>query len=581
MSSGDLDAELAGLGDEETGRGGEGLTVGGLAARQLVARNDFSTLWVVESSGDTGAVKCVRAVPEANLQSPDADQRWQHETEFWKNLRTQAVVELYDCGFDGEHYYHVMPYVQEGSCADSLQREKLGGDRLPLFAVDFAAALASVHELVGAHGNLKPSNVFPGHERGVRVSDFFTPLRADEVEWEDSPLRKTVFHPYRAPEQAEDVSSYDTRSDIYSFGLVLLHCITGSLPPPDGRDPEALHGTVPAMLEDVLARCLEPDAGDRFLDGEALLDALCSATGATPVASSASEPEVAEPVGEDVEGVAGTLDRVRGLMEEGALDEAVGELELLPAGTPGAEELLDEIERRFHTAGQLTQEAVRLAGMGQPDAALETIEQAARLWSKSETIVAVRAEVAAAAGQDEGSVAGRIPKQLRDVLDAQQYTAARPLLENLLRDGPMSAQLRKTVTEFKRGRVRKAFLDNISEARRLFTMGHYREASEKWFEAARWLPHGTDRDRLREIAAAAVSGKLIVDPPDTSAQDMRPDGERAPGEPSQLTPELQARLDEIARETPPAESRTARRILLTIVGLLIGALIYLIWEIFG
>ena len=186
-------------------------------------------------------------------------------------------------------------------------------------------------------------------------------------------------------------------------------------------------------------------------------------------------------------------------------------MEGLPAETEGLEDLLDEIDKRQRTCDSLVQEAVRLAERGNRDAAMQAISEAEQLWSGSETLIAVREDLERLAGHDSDIRSGRVPVPLQEALEDERYPAARTQIESAMRQGPISDEMDTAIRRFKRGRVRKAFLENIAAARRLYVLGHRNESRDHWLEAANWLPPGSHRARLREIAAAAGKGRLNLD----------------------------------------------------------------------
>ncbi|MCK4374169.1 MAG: protein kinase family protein, partial [Candidatus Brocadiae bacterium] len=149
----------------------EGSELAGLKLQRLIARDRFCWLWLAAPAEEGSAQSCVRAIPVANLSCPDARDRFCSELSFWRNLPGRSAVELYDCGLSGDYCYMVMRYLPEGSAEFMLQRQETLQDRVPGFALDFAAALRDLHDNSGAHGNLKPSNVFPVGEGGVLLSD--------------------------------------------------------------------------------------------------------------------------------------------------------------------------------------------------------------------------------------------------------------------------------------------------------------------------------------------------------------------------------------------------------------------------
>ncbi|KPK62622.1 MAG: hypothetical protein AMK73_05870 [Planctomycetes bacterium SM23_32] len=499
-----------------------GSELAGLELCRLVAGDDFSSLWLTAPLDEGFADSCIRAIPAYNLQCSDAYQRMRSEMSFWRNLSGRSAVNLYECGKSGAYYFIQMRYMTDGSLADQLEADDWEPERLTDLAVAFAAVLRDLHADSGAHGNLKPTNVFPVRHRGVLLSDFAIPLWFDELEAGCKAIQPRLLHQYRAPEQYENPRDFDTRSDVYAFGLILTQCLTGIRPEPGGEPPDLEDLSWPEGLGQTVRRCLSRDRNARPADGFELFEALGRSTryvrpirrpGDTdlPAPALAVPPSYRGGGGEEIELL---LQKARELVGEGRLEEAVQVLESLPPGTEGVAELTDQVERRHRECEELVEEAVRLAGLGERAAAAEIVREAEQRWPHSRTLAAVKAELLAA--EEEEAAGTGVPDPLAAALESGRYAAARSMLEKLIREGPLSTDLRRAVEKFKKGRVRRAFLDNINTARRLYVLGHHDEAAEHWLEAARWLPGSPERERLRRIAGVARKGRLRLDVQDAA-----------------------------------------------------------------
>ncbi|MHC4788318.1 MAG: hypothetical protein ACYS8K_03825, partial [Planctomycetota bacterium] len=384
-----------------------------------------------------------------------------------------------------------------------------------------------------------------------------------------------------APEQQATPRAYDTRSDVYTFALVVLRCLSGLDPGPHGEPPEVAPDAWPRGLRGTVGRCLATDPNQRPADGFELVEMLRgvggASTGRWAAAEAATAAETKPTRGSAPERA---LDDARELVEQGRLEEAVDLLEAVPPGARGVEELLDQIEARQRACRELTDEAVRLAGTGYGEAAMETIEQAERLWGDSKTVMAVKSELQAEAEQKGSAPSAGVPEPLRKALAAEKYATARNVLEKLTREGPLSGEVQQAVRQFKEGRVRKGFLDNIHEARRLYLAGERSDSKARWLEAARWLPGGPERERLHRLAQAAERGTLQLDP-----EALRP------GELSGRLAEMEAERrggDVGAPRKQDAEKASARRskryTLLTVlaaVAFAVGGGLALLWALFG
>jgi O-acetyl-ADP-ribose deacetylase (regulator of RNase III) len=144
------------------------------------------------------------------------------------------------------------------------------------------------------HRDLKPSNVLIDTRGSARVADFGLGRGpADPLE-DSTPSVAVMGTPlYMAPEQAEDPQGVDTRADVYSFGALFYHALTG-VPPFEGRThfvilykhktqplvaPQARNAALSSRISEVLERCLAKSPADRFPSFEEILRHLRPATG--------------------------------------------------------------------------------------------------------------------------------------------------------------------------------------------------------------------------------------------------------------------------------------------------------------
>ena len=141
-----------------------------------------------------------------------------------------------------------------------------------------ADALHSLHRQDTIHLDIKPDNIIRRPDGAVVLVDFglahharFPDLLAEEMRYASGST------PYISPEQLYDTRS-DPRSDLYSLGVVLYEMATAQLP---FGVPETLAGMrnrlwldpvppcehqagIPPWLQEVILRCLEPQAANRY-----------------------------------------------------------------------------------------------------------------------------------------------------------------------------------------------------------------------------------------------------------------------------------------------------------------------------
>jgi tetratricopeptide (TPR) repeat protein len=127
------------------------------------------------------------------------------------------------------------------------------------------------------HRDLKPENVFLTKHRVVKVSDFGIARALDRPDDAAAEGRGLGTPYYAAPEQMKDARAADVRSDVYSYGAVLFHLLTGEPPFPardlstlvwkvlreDPRVPSAVVPGIPADLDRLVLSCLAKQPASR------------------------------------------------------------------------------------------------------------------------------------------------------------------------------------------------------------------------------------------------------------------------------------------------------------------------------
>jgi len=174
--------------------------------------------------------------------------------------------------------YLVMEYIEGARLHEWVQRAPVSADEIARLGSALALALHEIHLQDVVHLDLKPTNVLyrrDGHavlvDFGLAHHSHYPDLLAEELRF---PVGNWV---YMAPEQVLGVRC-DPRSDIYALGGLLYELATGRTPhghPRSTRElrrrlyrdpipPRALVAATPGWLQEVILRCLELDARDRY-----------------------------------------------------------------------------------------------------------------------------------------------------------------------------------------------------------------------------------------------------------------------------------------------------------------------------
>ena len=219
------------------------------------------------------------------LRAPDAreSRHFDREVRCAAMLSHPNIVTIFDVGFEDEIQYIATEYVEGETLRQRMRREPMAVTEVLDVGIGVASALVAAHEAWVVHRDVKPENIMLRRDRGVKVVDFGVATLAGGGD-ETDPLRKPVvgtLH-YLSPEQVRGEPVIDTRSDIYSLGVVLYEMLA-ERPPFDGAtvmdvlariveaDPLPLPGRVPAALHGIVTRAMRKSLYDRTQTAAELL----------------------------------------------------------------------------------------------------------------------------------------------------------------------------------------------------------------------------------------------------------------------------------------------------------------------
>ncbi|HBE67256.1 MAG TPA: hypothetical protein DDW52_03815, partial [Planctomycetaceae bacterium] len=167
--------------------------------------------------------------------SESAKRRFEREVELISRLQHPGLVRIFDSGLADGQYFYAMEFI-EGLPLDKYvqQRQPTQREVVALFVeVCEAVNYAQQHGVI--HRDLKPSNILLDANGRPRVLDFGLAKSIDQ----EIGAARTVSQTgqvmgtlaYMSPEQASGRSGdVDTRTDVYSLGMVLHELLTGELP---------------------------------------------------------------------------------------------------------------------------------------------------------------------------------------------------------------------------------------------------------------------------------------------------------------------------------------------------------------
>jgi WD40 repeat protein/serine/threonine protein kinase len=164
--------------------------------------------------------------------------RFESEQQALARMEHPHIAQVYEAGSSAQgRPYFAMEYVPGTPITDYCDRQRLDmRRRLELF-LQVANAVQHAHQKGVIHRDLKPSNILVMERDGVAVPKIidFGLAKATEKDFTE----KTLFSEagvligtpeYMSPEQASASGEIDTRTDIYSLGVLLYELLVGSVP---------------------------------------------------------------------------------------------------------------------------------------------------------------------------------------------------------------------------------------------------------------------------------------------------------------------------------------------------------------
>ncbi|HPF38002.1 MAG TPA: serine/threonine-protein kinase [Phycisphaerae bacterium] len=205
---------------------------------QRIGEGGFGTVWMAEQREPVKRRVALKII-KLGMDTKQVIARFEAERQALAMMDHPNIASVFDAGStDRGRPYFVMELVRGVSIIEYCDRERLDTNaRLKLFA-KVCNAIQHAHQKGIIHRDIKPGNVLVTLHDGVpvpKVIDFGI-AKATNQELTSRTLftehRQVVGTPaYMSPEQAEMSGlDIDTRSDIYSLGVLLYELLTGTPP---------------------------------------------------------------------------------------------------------------------------------------------------------------------------------------------------------------------------------------------------------------------------------------------------------------------------------------------------------------
>ncbi len=248
-------------------REGPGSHIGPYKILQLIGEGGFGSVFMAEQEKPVNRKVALKII-KLGMDTKQIVARFEQERQALAMMDHPNIARVLDAGAtETGRPYFVMDLVKGDPISEYCDKNSLNiQDRLELFA-QVCHAVQHAHTKGIIHRDIKPSNILVSTQDGrpaAKVIDFGI-AKATASKLTEKTLftehRQLIGTPeYMSPEQAEGSLDIDTRTDVYSLGVLLYELLTGSTP----FDSKSLRSAAYAEIQRIIREVDPPKPSTRL-----------------------------------------------------------------------------------------------------------------------------------------------------------------------------------------------------------------------------------------------------------------------------------------------------------------------------
>lgn len=229
-----------------------GQTVGPYHVLSILGSGGMGTVYLAQDVR-LGRKIALKILPPQFTNDRERLRRFQQEARAASALNHPNILTVYEIEQKSDLHYIATEFIEGTTLRQKMLQGPLNLNEALNVAIQIAAALDAAHSAGVAHRDIKPENVMVRSDGYVKVLDFGLAKLIEQSAVETKTEDQTGTHPgivmgtprYMSPEQARGLE-VDSRTDIFSLGVIMYEMITGQ-PPFEGATPSDI---IAALLKD-------------------------------------------------------------------------------------------------------------------------------------------------------------------------------------------------------------------------------------------------------------------------------------------------------------------------------------------